>query len=113
MIGMDEQVVFGEITAVGRVLDNKLCAGAMSEKKKRNHASNDVVRTIELRAVLRGYETQTLDVRAVAHTIGGPPSDEVADSKNREIEKVLHGGAAMIAANSPRTIRSRNASYTL
>ena len=27
-------------------------------------------------------------------TIGGPPSDEVADSKNREIEKVLHGGAA-------------------
>ena len=46
-------------------------------------------------------------------TGGGPPSGEVSERKNLEIEKVLHGGAAMIAANSPRTIRSRNASYTL
>ena len=67
MIGMDEQVVLGEITAVGRIFDHKLSAGAMSKKKKRDHATNDVVRAIELRAVLRGYETQTLDVRAVAY----------------------------------------------
>ena len=45
-------------------------------------------------------------------TIGGPPSTEVADSKKREIEKVLQGGAAQMSANSPRTMRSRSASNT-
>ena len=45
-------------------------------------------------------------------TGGGPPSGEVTDLKNLEMEKVLHGGAAMITAYSPRTMRSRSLSYT-
>ena len=39
MIGMDEQVVFGEITAVGRILDNKLWLSQI-EKLKPKHAPN-------------------------------------------------------------------------
>jgi len=31
-------------------------------------------------------------------TGGGPPSGDEGDSKNLEIEKVLQGGAAMMAA---------------
>jgi len=45
-------------------------------------------------------------------TGGGPPSGEVSERKNLEIEKVLHGGAAMMMAYSPRTMRSRSCKYT-
>ena len=45
-------------------------------------------------------------------TMGGPPSSADFDSKNREMEKVLQGGAARMTAKSPRTILSRSASYT-
>ena len=43
-------------------------------------------------------------------TGGGPPSADEEDLKNLEIEKVLQGGAAMIAAYSPHTMRSRSLS---
>ena len=43
-------------------------------------------------------------------TGGGPPSFESGDSKKREMENVLHGGAATMTANSPRATRSRRGS---
>ena len=45
-------------------------------------------------------------------TMGGPPSLDERECMKREMENVLHGGAAMIARNSPLVARSSRGRYT-
>ena len=90
--------------------DYDLCARVMGQVQQGAHLVDDVVSARELGSVPRRHRKRHPSISVRVRTGSGPPSADEEDLKNLEIEKVLQGGAAMMAAYSPHTMRLRSLS---
>jgi hypothetical protein len=67
MVGELEEKRVGSITAIGWVLDGKVCAGTMSSEQKHTHASSCLVRLTEFLDVRLGHVGEPHDVVSAAN----------------------------------------------